>query len=81
MTPNMWLRLLCAMQVNAVLFGIGVVTVLSVSALNEFAKYLIPLVVGVSIALSLWLSGIVARRMRVRNWSREAWQTGDVISG
>ena len=81
MTPNMWLRLLCAMQVNAVLFGIGVVTVLSVPTLNELAKYLIPVVVGVSIALSVWLSGVVARRMRIRNWGREAWRTGDVISG
>ena len=81
MTPDMWLRLLCALQVNAVLFGIGVVTVLSVPALNEFAKYLIPVVFGVSIALSVGLSAIVARRMRVRNWSRDAWRTGDVISG
>jgi len=81
MTSNMWLRVLCAMQVNAVLFGIGAVTILSIPALNELAKYLIPVAIGLSIVLSVWLSGFVARRMRIRNWGRDAWRTGDAISG
>ena len=66
---------------NAMLFGVGVVTTLSIPALAEHAKYLIPAVVVASFALTPFLVGFCARRMRIRNWGVEGWQKGDLISG
>lgn len=76
-----WLTALCSLMVNAVLFGVGAITVLSVPSLAEQAKYLIPVVVVFSFALAPFISIWVARRMRIQNWGREEWRKGDVISG
>lgn len=78
---DVWLRAICAIMINAVLFGVGAVTVLSVPALAEQAKYLIPAVVVLSFVGAPLLSGIVARRMRIRNWGAQKWRKGDLISG
>ncbi|MEB2846213.1 hypothetical protein GAO09_06190 [Rhizobiales bacterium RZME27] len=78
---NIWLAIMCGMMVNAVLFGVGTITVLTVPALTEHAKYLIPAVVVLSFALSPFISWLIAPRMRLRNWGKEEWQRGDMISG
>ncbi|MGI2035684.1 hypothetical protein ACRQ1B_25215 [Rhizobium panacihumi] len=78
---NIWLTIMCGMMVNAVLFGIGTITVLTVPALTEQAKYLIPAVVVLSFVLSPFISWLIAPRMRLRNWGKEEWQRGDMISG
>lgn len=78
---SVWLTIICAMMVNAMLFGIGTITVLTVPALTEHAKYLIPVVVVLSFALSPWIARLVSPRMRLRNWGKESWRQGDVISG
>ena len=80
-STDTWLMIVCALLVNAVLFGIGAITVLSVPALADQAKYLIPAVVVASIALAPFLGGMIARRMRMRNWSKQGWREGDSISG
>ena len=80
-TTNTWLWIVCAMMTNAVLFGAGAVTVLSVPALLPYAKYLIPAVVVLSFALAPFVARLIAPRMRLRNWGREAWRRGDGISG
>ncbi|WJH40880.1 hypothetical protein N7E02_10030 [Aliirhizobium terrae] len=80
-STNIWLKIMCSMMINAVLFGAGAITVLSVPALAEQAKYLIPAVVVTSFIAAPLLSGFVARRMRLRNWGAERWQQGDLISG
>ena len=80
-STNTWLKIMCGLMVNAMLFGVGVVTVLSVPALTDHAKYLIPAVVVASFALTPFLVGFFARRMRIRNWGVEGWQKGDLISG
>jgi hypothetical protein len=80
-TTDTWLRIVCAIQVNAMLFGLGAVTVLSVPALAEQATILIPAVVVASFALAPIIGGMVASRMRVRNWGRQGWREGDAISG
>ncbi|RST87113.1 hypothetical protein EJC49_07355 [Aquibium carbonis] len=69
------------MHVNAVLFGLGAVTVLSIPALADRAVFLIPAVVVASFALAPFIAGMIAPRMRIRNWSRKAWREGDAISG
>jgi phosphotransferase system glucose/maltose/N-acetylglucosamine-specific IIC component len=80
-STDTWLKIMCGLMVNAMLFGVGVVTTLSIPALAEHAKYLIPAVVVSSFALTPFLVGFVARRMRIRNWGVEGWQKGDLISG
>jgi len=69
------------MQINAILFGIGAVTVLTVPTLSAHAKYLIPAVIIASFLIAPLLSGFVAKRMRLRNWGRDHWKRGDFISG
>lgn len=80
-STNTWLKIMCGLMVNAMLFGTGVVTVLSVPALAEQAKYLVPAVVVASFAITPFLVGIFAHRMRIRNWGVEGWLKGDLISG
>lgn len=80
-STDTWLKIMCGLMVNAMLFGVGVVTTLSVPALAELAKYLIPAVVVASFALTPFLVGFFAGRMRIRNWGVEGWQKGDLISG
>lgn len=80
-STDFWLKVMCSLMINAVLFGVGVITVLSVPTLADLAKYLIPAVIVVSFMVTPLLCGFVARRMRIRNWSAEQWRQGDLISG
>lgn len=80
-STDIWLKVMCSLMINAVLFGVGVITVLSVPALADQAKYLIPVVIVASFVATPLLCGPVARRMRIRNWSRDQWREGDLISG
>lgn len=66
-STNTWLRIVVAMQLNAILFGIGAITVLTVPALAAEAKWLLPLVVVAAFGLAPFLSLVVYPRMRVRN--------------
>jgi MFS family permease len=54
---------------NAVLFGIGLVTVLTVPALNDYAAYGIPIVVVASFVLAAPAAWLIAPRLRAR-WGR-----------
>lgn len=80
-STDIWLRIFSGMMINAVVFGAGAVTVLSVPQLSAHAAYLIPAVVVLSFAISPFIALWVAPRMRVRNWGKEKWVRGDVISG
>jgi len=46
------LGIVCSMHVNAVLFGLGAIIVLSIPSLAEQAKFLIPAAVAASFALA-----------------------------
>ena len=63
-------------MVNAVVFGIGIVTVLMVPALSGHAMAWIPTVVVMSFALSAPLSWLMAPRLRARTWRRQNLQAG-----
>lgn len=80
-STDTWLRVVSGMMINAVVFGVGAVIVLSVPALAAQAKYLIPAVVITSFALTPFIAIPIARRMRLRNWGRRGWREGDAISG
>ena len=64
MKTNTFLKIVCAPMVNAVLFGIGIVAVMSTPALNAQAVYLIPAVVVLSFVATYLMTGYVVRRMR-----------------
>ncbi|MBW8283579.1 MAG: hypothetical protein K0M55_08250 [Rhizobium sp.] len=70
MKTNTYLNIFVSMMVNAVIFGAGAITVLSVPALNEQAKYLLPLVVVISFVAAPFIARLIAPRMRLRYWRR-----------
>ena len=70
MKTDTYLNIFVSMMVNAVIFGVGAITVLSVPALNEQAKYLLPLVVVISFVVAPFIAKLIAPRMRLRNWRR-----------
>lgn len=63
---------LIAVPVNAVLFGAGAVAVLSVPALAEQAKYLLPAVIIVGIMATFPVAWMLAPRLRARHQYGEA---------
>ncbi len=81
LSADTWLKIICAMQVNAVIFGVGAVLVLALPSLSAHAMILIPAVVAMSFVLAPFVAFPIARRMRLRNWGRDAWKKGDLISG
>jgi hypothetical protein len=56
---------------NAVLFGAGVITVLTAPGLAENAAYWIPAVVVASLILAAPLAWVIAPRLRARTWRRQ----------
>lgn len=72
MKTDTYLTFFVSMMVNAVLFGAGAgaITVLSIPALAEQAKYLLPLVVVISFAAAPFIARLIAPRMRLRYWRR-----------
>lgn len=70
MKTRTYVAAFAALPVNAVLFGSGAITVLSIPALNEHATTLIPAVVVASFALTVPVAWWVSRRMMLRFWPR-----------
>ena len=79
----MWARLQIAamvfMMVQAILFGIGMVSIL-VTPLNENAMTLVPWMVAGSFIVSAPLAWLIAPRLQARYWRRRH-ADGDFISG
>ena len=55
-------------MVDAVLFGIGLIVVLTVPALSARADTLVPTVVVTSLILAIPVSWIIAPHLRARYW-------------
>lgn len=81
LTTDTWLKIVCSMVINAVIFGAGAILVLSVPALAVHAKVLLPLVIIAAFAAAPLFALVIAPRMRLRNWGRREWKRGDMISG
>ena len=54
--------------VNAVLFGAGVICVLSVPTLSEHALTLVPASIVAGLVLAVPVSWVIAPRLRARYW-------------
>jgi uncharacterized membrane protein len=72
MSSRLRIASLIFMMINAVVFGVGLVTVLLVPALSSHAFAWIPTVVVASFAVSAPLAWLIAPRLQMRYWrSRE----------
>ena len=71
MVARIYIILLLSLMTCAVLFGIGAVAVLSVPALSEQAKFLLPIVIVASFVLGLIIAWFMAPRMRARYWKAQ----------
>lgn len=61
-----YITLYVSMMVNAVVFGVGTVAILSVPALNEQAKYLLPAWIVVTFLVSPVIGRFMAPSLRLR---------------
>ncbi|AKI02538.1 hypothetical protein IMCC20628_03856 [Hoeflea sp. IMCC20628] len=61
------IALLIALPVNAVLFGAGAIAVLSIPALADHAKYLLPAVVVTGLLATAPVAWLLAPRLRARH--------------
>lgn len=70
MKTNIQIAALAGLMVNAVLFGVGAVAVLSIPALAEHAAYLLPAVIVASFVATPFIARAIVPRMRLRNRRR-----------
>lgn len=68
MTTRLQIAALVSMMANAVIFGVGAITVLSIPTLNAHASILLPAIVGISFAVTPVIGWVLAPRLRARNW-------------
>ena len=68
MSARIYITILLSLMTCAVLFGVGAVVVLSVPALSEQAKFLLPVVIAASFVLGPIIAWLMAPRMRARYW-------------
>ena len=80
-STDTWLRIISGLMINAVVFGIGIVTVLSIPALQQHEIFLVPAIVAISFLITPAITFWIAPRMRFRYWGARDWNEGNVISG
>lgn len=66
---------------NAVLFGAGLITVLSVPVLSAHAGIAIVVVVAASLVLAAPIAWFIAPRLRARYWARRRGQDIHALPG
>ncbi len=64
-----YMTIMVSMMVNAVIFGVGTITILTVPALNDEAKYLIPAWTVATFLVSPVLARFIAPSLRLREHS------------
>lgn len=74
MSTRTYIAALISMMINAIVFGVGAIAVLSIPALNVHAAYLLPVVVGLSFAISPFIAWAMAPMLRSR-WQRQHSRT------
>ncbi|MNE77800.1 hypothetical protein D3C80_1741500 [compost metagenome] len=79
MSVRLQLAIMVGLMINAVLFGIGAVIVLSIPVLADNAKYFLPVVVVTCFILTPFIAWLMAPRLRLRYW-REREHSGKHLS-
>lgn len=70
MKTRIWIAALIFPVINALLFGMGVIPLLSIPALAEHAKTLFPYVVVASFVVAVPVAWMIAPRLRLSYWQR-----------
>ena len=65
-----YIAVLVFMMINALIFGVGAIAVLSIPALSAHASLLLPIVVVLSFVISPFISWLLAPTLRAR-WQRD----------
>lgn len=68
MSVRLQLAIMVGLMINAILFAIGILTVLSIPILANNAKYAIPVVVVACFTITPFIAWIMAPRLRLRYW-------------
>ncbi|HEV7305824.1 hypothetical protein [Ensifer sp.] len=68
MSVRLQIALMLGLMINAILFGIGIVTVLSIPILADNAKYSIPVLVVACFTITPFVAWLMAPRLRLRYW-------------
>ena len=76
MSTRFQIAVLLSLMINAVLFGTGMIIVLTIPDLAKNAKYLIPVVIGCSFMITPLIAWLIAPRMRNRYWQNRNHKTG-----
>ncbi|HEX5934056.1 MAG TPA: hypothetical protein VFY63_07805 [Pseudorhizobium sp.] len=63
-----YMTAITSIMVNAVVFGFGVIAILSIPQLNENAKFLLPAWAILSLVAAPFIARRIAPRMRLRYW-------------
>lgn len=66
---------------NGVMFGVGLIVVLMVPSLNEYAGFWISVVVLASLILAAPFAWFIAPRLRARYWRRRMLATPSPLAG
>lgn len=61
-----YITIMVSMMVNAVVFGVGTITILAVPDLADHAKYLLPAWIVITFLVSPVLARLMAPRLRLR---------------
>lgn len=72
MRTRLWIALILFPMVGAVMFGVGVIALLSVPSFAAQADTAIWLVVAASLIVSAPISWLMAPRLRLRYWRRRS---------
>ncbi|OCP03929.1 MULTISPECIES: hypothetical protein [unclassified Ensifer] len=68
MSVRLQLAIMVGLMINAILFGIGIVTILSIPVLADNAKYSIPVLVVACFTITPFIAWLMAPRLRLRYW-------------
>ena len=70
MKTRLWIAALIFPVINGLLFGLGVIPLLSIPALDEHAKTLFPYIVAASFVIAVPVAWMIAPRLRLSYWQR-----------
>lgn len=63
-----YLTVIASMMVNAVVFGVGAIAILSIPAIGQYVKFLLPAWIVMSFVVTPFIAFKIAPRMRLRYW-------------
>jgi len=76
MKTRLWIAALIFPVINGLLFGLGVIPLLSIPALAEHAKTLFPYIVAASFVAGVPVAWFIAPRLRLSYWQHRNGDPG-----